>query len=482
MINGRFISRILGLLLQVIAIFLLICAAVAWGYGEEDLEAFLLSALITMASGGIMMLFGRKAPQKFSIRDGYFIVSATWALWSLAGTLPFLLGGYQMSFSAAYYECMSAFTSTGFTAMDNIDSLPHGILFWRSLMQWIGGLGIVFFTIAILPYFGGTGVHLFAAEMTGPTKDKLHPRVAITSRRIWAMYIAITLLEAALLRAGGMPLFDSFCHSLCTTATGGFSTQQAGMSVYDSAYIQYVVSIFMFVSGINFVTLYSLFSSRRRKRIQGDEVKWYTGSTLLCTLFIACALVYFSGRDWEPAFRAALFQVTSIHTSTGFTSEDLTVWPSCTWFPLVLLMISGASSGSTTGGAKCIRLLILYRAVRNEFRRIVHPNAVLPLRIGKQPIGTQTVLTVFICIFLYVGFSLFFAFLCMESGYSFVGSISYCAGCIGNTGAAFGEFGGSSCSFLSPAWKWASSFMMLVGRLEFFTILLLFTPQFWKHQ
>ena len=183
-----------------------------------------------------------------------------------------------------------------------------------------------------------------------------------------------------------------------------------------------------------------------------------------------------------PAFRAALFQVTSIHTSTGFTSEDLTIWPSCTWFPLVLLMISGASSGSTSGGAKCIRLLILYRAVRNEFRRIVHPNAVLPLRIGKQPIGTQTVLTVFICIFLYVGFSLFFAFLCMESGYSFVGSISYCAGCIGNTGAAFGEFGGSSCSFLSPAWKWASSFMMLVGRLEFFTILLLFTPQFWKHQ
>ena len=164
MINGRFISRILGLLLQVIAIFLLICAAVAWGYGEEDLEAFLLSALITMASGGIMMLFGRKAPQKFSIRDGYFIVSATWVLWSLAGTLPFLLGGYQMSFSAAYYECMSAFTSTGFTAMDNIDSLPHGILFWRSLMQWIGGLGIVFFTIAILPYFGGTGVHLFAAR------------------------------------------------------------------------------------------------------------------------------------------------------------------------------------------------------------------------------------------------------------------------------------------------------------------------------
>lgn len=482
MINGRFISRVLGSVLQLTALFLLICAGISWGYGEEDLKAFLLSALITAAFGGILLCFGRKAPRVFSPRNGYLLVTATWILWSLAGTLPFLIGGYETSFSAAYYECMSAFTSTGFTILDNIDSLPHGILFWRALMQWIGGLGIVFFVIAVLPSFGGTGVHIFAAETTGIATDKLHPRIGVTSRRIWALYIILTITETLLLQLGGMPLFDSFCHSLATTATGGFSTHQAGISCYDSRYIQYVIAIFMFISGISFVTLYALFSGKKRKLTQCDELKWYIGSTVFCTLFITLALTILSGRDWEPAFRAAFFQVTSFHTSTGFVSENTNQWPSCTWLILLFLMFSGASSGSTSGGTKCIRLLVLTRAIRNEFRRIVHPNAVLPLRIGRQAIAPQTVLTVVIFLLIHIIAALISTFIFLECGYSFMGAFSYSMSCIGDTGAALAEFGGSSCSFLSPTLKWFSSFLMLLGRLEFFTILLLFTPQFWKRQ
>lgn len=482
MINGRFISRILGAVLQLTALFLFICAGISWGYGEKDLTAFLISAHITMAFGYILLFLGRKAPRSFSPRNGYLIVSATWVLWSLAGTLPFLIGGYQTSFSSAYYECMSAFTSTGFTTMDHIDLLPHGILFWRALMQWIGGLGIVFFVIAVLPSFGGTGIRLFAAETTGIAADKLHPRIGVTSRRIWALYIILTITETLLLQLGGMPLFDSLCHSLSTTATGGFSTQHAGITAYDSIYIQYVIAFFMYVSGINFVTLYSLFAGKRRKLAQCDEFKWYTGSTILCTLSITLALTIISGRDWEPAFRAAFFQVTSIHTSTGFLSENTNLWPSCTWFILLFLMFSGASSGSTSGGAKCIRLLVFARAIRNEFRGIVHPNAVLPIRIGKQAIAPHTVLTVTLFLLINILFVLISTFIFMECGYSFIGSFSYALGCIGNTGTSFAEFGNSSCSFLTPALKWFSSFLMLIGRLEFFTVLLLFTPQFWKRQ
>lgn len=482
MINIRFIVRVLGSVLQITALFLLICAGVAWAYGEDDLEAFLLSALTAMAFGGLMLPFGRKAQRVFSPHTGYLIVSATWVLWPLIGTLPFLFGGYETSFSAAYYECMSAFTSTGFTVLDNIDSLPHGILFWRALMQWIGGLGIVFFVIAVLPSFGGTGVHLFAAETTGISTDKLHPRIGVTARRIWGLYVVLTTAETLLLQLGGMPFFDSLCHSLATTATGGFSTRQAGISTYHSTYVEYVIACFMFLSGISFTTLYALCSGNKRKLSQCDELKWYIGSTATCTLFITLALALLSGHDWEPAFRAAFFQVTSVHTSTGFLSESINLWPACTWLPLLYLMFSGASSGSTSGGAKCVRLLVLFRAVRNEFRRIMHPNAVLPLRVDGRAISSQVVTTVLIFLLIHVGFGLIFTFVFMECGYSFIGSISYSLGCIGNTGAALAEFSGSSCSLLPPTLKWLSSFLMLIGRLEFFTILLLFTPQFWKRQ
>ncbi len=482
MINGKLIARIIGFLLNIIALFLLICALTSFLYKETACLAFLYSALINCVIGWCLIFYGWKAEKKFSLRDGYLVVVSTWVLCSFAGTLPFMIGGYVPSWSDAFFECMSAFTGTGMSCIKDIDSLPHSILIWRALMQWIGGLGIIFFTIAVLPLFGVTGVQLFAAEASGPVKDKLHPRIGVTSRRIWTLYIVLTLLETALLQLGGMPFFDSLCHSLSTTATGGFSTHQAGMALYDSAYIQYVISAFMFLSGLNFITMFLIISGHKRRLAQSDEIRWYTTSTLIATLCIAAALVFLSDRDVESAIRSAFFHVTSIHTSTGFNTEDLNSWPSCTWIIILFLMMSGACSGSTSGGVKCIRFVILFRALQNEFRRIIHPNAILPLRIGSNSLPTQVILTSILLIFLFILGNTLFSFILMESGYSGIGSISFSLSCFGNTGMALGEFSIGAGTILTPTLKWVSSFAMLLGRLELFTVLLLFTPQFWRGQ
>lgn len=481
MINGRLISKILGLLLLVESLFLVFSAGVSLCYGEDDLEAFLYAALINAICGSLAWVIGWNAEKKFTPRDGYFVVTVTWILCSLAGMLPFYIGGYVPTVADGYFECMSGFTSTGFTVMNDIDSLPHGILFWRAFTQWIGGLGIVFFTIAVLPFLGVTGVQLFAAEATGPTKDKLHPRIGVTARWIWGLYLGLTLAETLLLMLGGMSFFDSICHSFSTTATGGFSTHQANIAYYHSPYIEYVISTFMFLSGVNFITLFLFLKGKHKKLLQHDEFKWYLNSTIICVLFTSVLLYFSSDRTMEDAFRKALFQITSVHTSTGFTTENFALWPTPIWAVLLFLMISGASSGSTSGGVKCVRLSILLRTVRNEFRRIVHPNAVLPVRINKHPLSSNVLVTSLILILLFGVIAALCTYLIMEMNVSFIGAVSFVLSCMGNTGVGLGEFGPAyTCSSLSETGKWLGSFLMLLGRLELFTVLLLFTPQFWN--
>lgn len=481
MINGRLICKILGLLLLVEAFFLLLCAGVSIYYGEDDLKAFLYAALLNGICGFLLGVAGWKAEKKFTPRDGYLVVTATWVLCSLGGVLPFYLGGYVPTITDGFFECMSGFTSTGFTVIDRINSLPHALLFWRGLTQWIGGLGIVFFTIAVLPFFGVTGVHLFAAETTGPTKDKLHPRIGVTARRIWALYVGLTAVETVLLLLGGMPFFDSLYHSFSTTATGGFSIHSDSIAHYNSPYVEYVISAFMFLSGINFIILILFLKGKHEKLLQHSEFKWYLNSVIICVLITFVALLLTSDKGVEEAFRKALFQIISIHTSTGFVTEDYSYWPSFIHLIFLYLMISGACSGSTSGGVKSIRLFILFRAVRNEFRRILHPNAVLPIRVNKHSIAPGVVQTSLIMVFLFILIALFAAFIYMEMGFSFLGSLSLVLSCMGSTGVAMAEFGPQyTCSALPEAGKWLASFLMLLGRLELFTVLLLFTPQFWR--
>lgn len=287
MINAKIIYRIIGTLLYIEAALLLLCALFPLCYQEDDLYGFLYSVAITAVAGTLLLFLGKGADKHTNRKDGYVIVSISWVIFSLFGMLPFYISGYIPNITNAFFETMSGFTSTGATILNNIESLPHGLLFWRSMTQWIGGLGIVFFTIAVLPIFGAGGIQLFAAEATGPTHNKLHPRIGVTAKWLWSLYLGLTLTETVLLFLGGMDLFDSICHSMTTTATGGYSTKQASIAAYNSPYIEYVVTLFMFLSGVNFSLLFfTLLKGKIRKLFQDTEFRWYVGTVLFFTFFI----------------------------------------------------------------------------------------------------------------------------------------------------------------------------------------------------
>ena len=387
MINFKTIIRIIGILLLLETVMFLVCSSVSFYYRESDMLDFWKAGGITAGIGLLLAALGKGGERQLTRRDGYVLVSFAWVAFSLFGMLPFYIGGYIPDIADAFFETMSGFSSTGATILDDIESLPHGILFWRSMTQWIGGLGIIMFTIAVLPIFGVSGLQVFAAEASGPTHDKVHPRIGITAKWIWSIYTGITTLLVCLLMLGGMDWFDSICHAFATTGTGGFSTKQASVAYYNSPYIEYVISIFMFISGINF-TLVLLFVNRKFKKFIGNaELKFYFGSVVLFTAVIAIVLYYTSPMGMEESFRKSLFQVISLQTSTGFATDDYMQWTPVLWGLLTIIMLMGACAGSTTGGLKCIRMVILTKVSRNEFKHILHPNAILPVRINKQVIS-----------------------------------------------------------------------------------------------
>ena len=481
MINFKTIIRIIGILLLLETVMFLVCSSVSFYYRESDMLDFWKAGGITAGIGLLLAALGKGGERQLTRRDGYVLVSFAWVAFSLFGMLPFYIGGYIPDIADAFFETMSGFSSTGATILDDIESLPHGILFWRSMTQWIGGLGIIMFTIAVLPIFGVSGLQVFAAEASGPTHDKVHPRIGITAKWIWSIYTGITTLLVCLLMLGGMDWFDSICHAFATTGTGGFSTKQASVAYYNSPYIEYVISIFMFISGINF-TLVLLFVNRKFKKFIGNaELKFYFGSVVLFTAVIAIVLYYTSPMGMEESFRKSLFQVISLHTSTGFATDDYMQWSPVLWGLLTIIMLMGACAGSTTGGLKCIRMVILTKVSRNEFKHILHPNAILPVRINKQVISSSIVSTVLAFCFIYITIIVISTLLMMTMGVGAEESIGCVISSIGNMGPGLGETGPAySWNALPDAAKWLLSFLMLLGRLELFTVLLLFTPDFWK--
>ena len=473
LINRRIIMRVLGVLLWVEVCMLLTCVGVAWLYQESDGWAFLLSAGITGVAASLLILAGRGAERRMSKRDGYCVAALTWVLFSLFGMLPFLLSHSVATPGEAFFETMSGFTTTGATIMDDIDTQSHAILFWRSLTHWIGGLGIVFFAIAILPAFSdGSNLQLFSAEAVGVTHDKIHPKVS---------YLILTVSETILLRLGGMGWFDSVCHTFATVATGGFSTKQASVAYWNSPYIEYVIAIFMILAGINFSLYFSCLKGKFGKIWRDEETRWFLGSILSVTLIIAIALVWKNGYAPEEAFRKALFQVVTLHTSTGFATDDYMLWPPFTWLLLVYAMLAGGCTGSTSGGIKNLRLLIMTKGIRNHFRKLLHPNAVMQIRVNRQAVPSNVVLTVaiFICLYLLcilVGWTVF-----MLMGVGFMEAFGVTVSSMGNAGLGLGLFGPAySWSALPEAGKWLSSFLMLLGRLEMFAVMLMFYSAFWK--
>lgn len=484
MINKKIIWRVLGYLLYIESALLVACSGFGFYYRENDCYAFLVSAAITLLGGVIFTYKGRHAERKFGRRDGYIVVSISWILFSLFGMLPYYISGHIPSITDAFFETMSGFTTTGASILDNIESLPHGLLFWRSMTQWIGGLGIIFFTIAVLPVFGVGGVQLFAAEATGPKHDKVHPRIEVTAKWIWSIYLGLTIAETILLSFGGMGWFDSICHSLTTTATGGYSTRQESIAAFDSIYIEYIITIFMFLSGINFTLLFYLLFKGKFNKLSGDtEFRWYSGIVLSLTLITTIVLLCTKDYGIEESFRKSLFQIVSIQTTTGFSTCDYMLWPPILWFLIILLMYCGACAGSTSGSIKCVRIAMLFKVIQNDFQRIIHPNAIIPLRINGQVVHSKAKITLLAFFAVYVMVILVGWGIMISLGLNFAESYGVVVSSVCNVGPALGSYGPAySWAHMPDAGKWVCSFLMLIGRLELFSILLLFTPGFWKRK
>ncbi len=483
MINWRLISKILGSLLFIEAFIMLWCLAMAFAFKEDDVMAFMMSAILTAGCAFVFLYFGRSSENALSRHDAYVVVSATWVVFSFFGMFPFLIHGSLTNVADAYFETMSGFTTTGATVIDNVERLPHGMLFWRSLMQWIGGLGIVFFTIAVLPSLVGGSVKVFAAEATGPMRSKMHPRLSTSAKWIWSIYLMLTLTCGLSFWAAGMEWFDSVNYAMTTTATGGGSTHNGSTVFFNSDLIEYLAILFQFLAGINFTLLYlSLFKFKFSALAKNSEFRLYIATILIATLLIAYLLVTRLHYGYESAFRSALFQVVSFMTTTGLSNDNAGMWPHMTWLILGVLMFMGACAGSTTGGFKCVRVSMLLKVLRNEFRRILHPNAVLPVKLGQQSVPQEKLVSLLAFFTLYIVLIMISAGIMIVSGIDITNSMTIAMSLISNVGAGLDTNIGPVMSWadLSDSLKWLCSFLMLVGRLEIIAVLVLFTRSFWK--
>lgn len=483
MIKFKLVYKVIGSLLFIEAMMMFYCLLVSVYYKEDDSLAFITSIAVTALTALVLKYKGYRAENSMGRRDAYLLVTLTWVVFSLFGALPFVISGYIGSFTDAFFETMSGFTTTGATIIDNVEALPHGLLFWRSMTHWIGGLGIVFFTIAVLPSLVGGSVKVFSAEATGPIRTKMHPRLSTNAKSIWIVYIVLTVACAVCFYFSGMGIFDAVNYSMSVTATGGFAPHNASTGYFHSAAIDYTSILFMFLSGVNFTLLYmTLVKWRIKSFFRDTEMRFYAAAVLLATVAIMLLLMHGGYYNFADALRVSLFQVVSFITTTGVFNADAGQWPHVTWIVLSLCMVLGACAGSTSGGFKCVRGAMLFRIIRNEFRHLIHPKAVLPVKLGGSSVPLQGQVTLLVFMSLYFGVCLFayIAFVCM--GVDSTNAVTIAMSCASNVGPTLGlEIGPTmSWSVLPSVGKWLCSVLMLMGRLEFFSVLVLFTKAFWK--
>lgn len=479
--NLKIIFKVLGLLLLVEGIAMLLALAVAIIYGGNDILAFGISSGINLATGGIITLLSKNAKKDIGKREGFIIVSMVWVVFSLFGSFPYMISGSIPNFTDAFFETISGFTTTGSSILNDIEALPHGILFWRSISQWLGGMGIIVLSLAILPVFGIGGMQLFIAEVPGPTPDKISPRIKQTAKALWGIYMLFTVVETILLWIGGMSLYDAVCHSFTTMATGGFSTKQASIAHWSSPFIQYVIIFFMFIAGTNFTLSYLAIKGKFANAFKDEEFKYYGIITLSFTALITLGLVLSSQLNFEQAFRDALFQVVSIVTTTGFATADYLLWSPVLTILIFALFFFGGSAGSTGGGIKIMRIVVLAKNGYYELKRLIHPHAIIPVKFNKHSVDTKIVTNVLAFFMLYMAVfsvsTIIFTLIepDMES------SMGAVATSLGNIGPGLGSVGPAENFYhIKPIGKWFLSFLMLLGRLELFTVLVLFSPSFWK--
>ncbi len=482
----RPMASVISVLALVIGGLMLTALAVDLSFGAGKAMAISSAAGVCLVFGAACWFAGKKfRTTTINKREGYLVVTLGWMAMVTFSMLPYLFSGVIPSLTDAVFETVSGLTTTGASVLTDIESVPEGILFWRSLTQWIGGMGIIVLTVAIFPILGIGGIELFAAESPGPVSDKVHPRIRESARRLWYVYLGLTAALALLLLAGGMSLFDAVNHAFTTVSTGGFSTRNNSVMAFESPWIQYTLVLFMFLGGTNFSLLYLAFKRRLHRVWKNEEFRTYL-LTVLCLSFIVSLTVYSLGKEtgwtaFEKSFRDSIFQIVSIITTTGFVSADYTAWSTGLTMLFFVLLFLGASAGSTAGGIKFIRHLVFFKNSFLEFKRLLHPRAVIPLKLNGLVVAPRILTHVIIFLLLFMMLFILGVTVMSILGYDFMTSVGAVATCLGNVGPGIGEVGPVfNFAHLSAPAKWLLASMMLLGRLELFTILILFTPYFWK--
>tara|TARA_B100001093_G_scaffold73206_1_gene63814 strand:- start:19513 stop:21009 length:1497 start_codon:yes stop_codon:yes gene_type:complete len=493
-LNKKLIFYLIGMLLIFNGSAMIISAIVSLIFNDGVTKEIALSAFLTIVIGSIIMLFNKNNIRQINKRDGYVIVTIGWLTMVLSGILPYYFTSSIDTFPNLFFETMSGYTTTGSTILNDVEALPKSIIFWRSMTHWLGGMGIIVLAIAILPLLGIGGMQLFSAEAPGISSDKIHPRISDTAKRLWIIYVGLTFLETILLKLAGMNFFDAINNSMSNIASGGFSSRNESIAYWnDVPIVQYIIIFFMFLAGTNFILIYFGLTGNFKKAIKNTEFKWYISLIGLFVILVTLTLFFSVDLtktsvyhpqiygELESSFRHSLFQVVAIVTTTGFVTGDFISWsPFLTMF-FFAIMFLGGSSGSTSGGVKILRHLILIKNGLLEFKRSLHPNAILPLRHNNSVLEKPIIIHVLAFFILYLILFIIGAGVLSLLGLDFVSAIGGAASSIGNVGPALGTLGPiSNFDSLPDLGKYWCSFLMLVGRLELFTVLIFFTPFFWK--
>ena len=477
-----FILKINGIL--ILSLGLSMGFSLAWGvyYNDGSVKPLVQAMALALAAGGTAWAIGRKAQADvISHREGMAIVAIGWTFIGLFGAFPFYFGTGFPTFADAFFESVSGFTTTGSSVLTNIEAVPRGLLFWRSFIQWLGGMGIIVLSVAILPFLGVGGMQLYKAEVPSPVPDKLKPRIQDTAMIMWKVYALISLAQAVLLMAGGMSLYDSLCHTFTTMPTGGFSTRNASVAHYDSAYIDTVIIVFMVLAGINFSLHYQVLSGRPLAFWKDSECRFFLAAALVLTLVVAFNIYGSVYQSVGQSLRYGAFQVVSIVTTTGFATADYELWPAMSQLILLLCMFLGASAGSTGGGMKCLRIMLCFKYCYKELFSLIHPHAVTHVKIGGKVVPEDIMRSVLGFLALYMALFGLCSVLLAGLGVDFVTAFGAVAATIGNIGPGFGLVGPvDNYAHLPHLGKWLLIWCMLLGRLEIYTVIILLVPEFWR--
>lgn len=481
--NIKQVSRVVSILLLIIAFFMFIPFFIAFSHDEKEvIRSFLIPICsIILLCFSILFLTRKNIKNTISTRDGFLLVSTSWIISAFFSCLPFYLSGSIPHFADAFFETMSGYTTTGASILTNIEILPKSILFWRSLTHWLGGMGIVVLTVAIFPLLGVGGLQLIKAEAPGPTVDKITPKITETAKILWFMYLTLTAAETLLLMAGGMNLYDAFTHTFGTLATGGFSPKNSSVGHYNSAYIDVVITVFMLMAGTNFILYFKLITGNLGPVFGNTELKVYLSIFLVATMIITFTNY---GRAYDSlgmSFRFAGFQAAAVLTTTGYTTTNYAKWPMLSQVVLFILMFIGGCSGSTGGGIKVIRIVTLFKQGWNELKYLIYPRGIFQIKLSGSIVTKEIVYAISGFVFLYIFLLLFTTFIVGTGDNDILTSIATALVTLGNIGPGFGKISpAGNYAFYPDYIKWYLSFIMMAGRLEIYTVLVLFTPKFWK--